>query len=161
MKLCGCRRGLAREHGCAPKDMNDVFGYGRSGYCHMALYTYARWPVQQCGTVKGTRLARAGASRLRAVQTRIGNPANERSQPGGFVIALDRQADGVAHVSSPAPRPSGGKPRLRRVPHDGRVGSGLSNASQQSCAQQANAGVIVETAPPRIGTPAARFSRLT
>jgi hypothetical protein len=36
----------------------------------------------------------------------------------------------------------------------------LSNTSQQSFAQQAELSVIVETAPPRIGTPAARFSKL-
>jgi hypothetical protein len=47
------------------------------------------------------------------------------------------------------------------VPHDCRVGSGLSNTSQQSFAQQAKLSVIVETAPPRIGTPAAGFSKLT
>jgi len=37
-------------------------------------------------------------------------------------------AAGVAHASSPAPRSTGGKPRLRRMPDDGRVGSGFSYA---------------------------------
>src|SRR5262245_15450403 len=56
---------------------------------------------------------------------------------------------------------TGGKPRLRRVPNDGRVGSGSSNDSQQSFAPLANGNSIVETAPPRMGTPAAWFSELT
>jgi hypothetical protein len=44
------------------------------------------------------------------------------------------------------------------MPDDCRVGSGSSIVSQQSFAQQAVVSVIVETAPPRIGTPAAWFS---
>jgi len=47
------------------------------------------------------------------------------------------------------------------MPDDCRVGLGFSNVSQQSFAQQAGVGAIVETAPPRIGTPAAWFSKLT
>ena len=61
-------------------------------------------------------------------------------------------------VRSTPPRPTRGKPRLRRVPYDHRVGSALSKVSQQSFGRQCDPFASVETAPPRIGTPAARFS---
>ena len=111
---------------------------------------------------------------------RLGLGAGDLTPLGGILFSLvastfrwkERQAVGRGlhpasfrrprarrgHVNSPAPRPTRGKPRLRRVPHDDRVGSGLSNVMPESFARPGLSTVIVETGPPRIGTAAAWFS---
>jgi len=62
------------------------------------------------------------------------------------------------HIGSLAPRPTPGKPHLRRRTHDGRVGRGLPYDSQQSVRQPSTASAYDETARPRIDVPAVWFS---
>ena len=59
---------------------------------------------------------------------------------------------------STAPRPTRGKMRLRRWPDDGRSGSGNPDAGAQSVGPTGDPRGRGESAPPRIGAPAAHFS---
>ena len=51
-----------------------------------------------------------------------------------------------------------GKMRLRRWPHDGRSGLASPDAGAQSVGPMGDSWAGGESAPPRVGTPAAHFS---